>query len=86
MSVTLAGIIFLVIAFSIGSLHFAWNMVIMVAFFGLLELTNVKIYGTTISGRFWEWSKKAKKWEVCLVAGSITALGFYLTLHLVYEV
>jgi len=82
MSVTLAIILFLLICFIFGSKNFFLAMTILAGLFVVLEMIWKKVFGTTISGMFWDWSETTNRRNVIIVAGSITVLAIFLTGHL----
>lgn len=85
MSVLISIIMFLIIAWLYGSDNYAINITVFVLVFGIAELINNKLTGTTITGNFWEWKKKTERWKVYAIGISIILLGIFLAGHLVFE-
>ena len=67
-----------------GPQDFAINMSIFFGLFALLEGVNVILHKKTITQKFRVWARdpETPRWKVWLVTGTITAVGFFFTMHL----
>jgi len=86
MSVVVVVILSTIIFYIYGSRDFAINMSIIWGCFIVLEAYNKIRDDKTISQKFWKWSEEQPRWKVWLVAGAISVVAGFFTLHLVYRI